>query len=261
MKLNTLLAQVEHGRSSYSGLLRDYASFFANKQGAFVGEKNTYEAREGFADDSSKRKTNLVQTTVTEKLDWFIGNATQYFNNLFSVEATNSLGAKRVPLSVDGINFGNLSALELMRLKDVLTNSDLDKTFSNIPVRSDAEVWSTCKSDDYEGREIFESERQNGVAKTTTKFQEILVDPNLGKIDPAKYTPVVTMREKQEEIGDYTRQRFSGEWSQRQKAELLRRKSNLLAAVISALKEVNDVEQSISEFNAEAMLNYISYGK
>lgn len=260
MKLNALLAQVEHGRSSYSGLLRDYAGFLSNKQGAFRGEKNTYEAREGFADDSSKRNTTIVQTTVREKFEWFMENATPFINNLFSVEATNSLGAKRVPLVVDGVDFGNLSALELMRLKDILTNSDLDKMFNSIPVRSDGEVWRPCTSNDYEGREIFETEMQKGVTKTTTKYQEILVDPNLSKIDPSRYTPVVTTREKQEEIGDYTRQRFSGEWTQRQKAELLKRKSNLLAAVIVALKEVNDTEQVESELKGESLLDYIVFG-
>lgn len=47
MKMNTMLAKVDHASSSANQMIRDYASFFKTKQGAFKGEKNTYAPREG----------------------------------------------------------------------------------------------------------------------------------------------------------------------------------------------------------------------
>lgn len=117
--------------------------------------------------------------------------------DLFSVEATNSAGAPRVELIVDGVSFGKLTALDLMRLKTILTSKQLEDMYANIPVRSDSEV--------------------------------ILKDPNL---DPANYNAKVTVKKKTVETGDYTLQKFTGAWTQRQRAELLQRRSKILAAVI-----------------------------
>ena len=69
--MNTMLAKVDHASSSANQMIRDYASFFKTKQGAFKGEKNTYAPREGFLDKPEKRSVVRVTTTVQEKLDWF----------------------------------------------------------------------------------------------------------------------------------------------------------------------------------------------
>ena len=37
IKLNTLLAKVEHGTSTFNRMIGDYAMFFKNKQGMFEG--------------------------------------------------------------------------------------------------------------------------------------------------------------------------------------------------------------------------------
>lgn len=37
IKLNTLLAKVEHGTSTFNRMIGDYAVFFKNKQGMFEG--------------------------------------------------------------------------------------------------------------------------------------------------------------------------------------------------------------------------------
>lgn len=40
--INTLLAKVEHGTSTFNRMIGDYAMFFKNKQGMFEGIKNFY---------------------------------------------------------------------------------------------------------------------------------------------------------------------------------------------------------------------------
>lgn len=41
IKLNTLLAKVEHGTSMFNRMIGDYSAFFKNKQGMFEGIKKT----------------------------------------------------------------------------------------------------------------------------------------------------------------------------------------------------------------------------
>ena len=122
IKLNTLLAKVEHGTSTFNRMIGDYAVFFKNKQGMFEGIKKTFKPRDGYAEDARYMGTTKVATTVEEKLTWFEQNAIPYLKDLFSVEATNSAGAPRVELIVDGVSFGKLTALDLMRLKTILTS-------------------------------------------------------------------------------------------------------------------------------------------
>ena len=73
---------------------------------------------------------------------------------------------------------------------------------------------------------------------------------------PANYNAKTTIKKRTVETGDYTLQKFTGAWTQRQRAELLRRRSQLLAAVIEALKEVNDVESEDPNLDVEGMINF-----
>ena len=147
-----------------------------------------------------------------------------------------------------------------MRLKSILTSGPLDLMYETLPVRSDSEVWTKADGD-YAGREVFCTPMLKGVTRTTESEEVILKDPNLDPAHlPANYNAKTTVKKKTVEIGDYTMQKFSGEWTQTQKAQLLDRKSRLLNAVIAALKEVNDVEAAQSNLDVKAMLNFIHKG-
>ena len=261
IKMNTLLAKVDHSQAVFNKEMTAYTSLFRNKQGMFRGERKTYTPREGYPEDPTKKGTTTVQSTVDEQFDWFTDKvAKNYLEEQFSVEATNSLGAKKVPLIVDGVNFGELTALDLMRLKSILVSPNFDQMYDNIPVRSDSEVWTKAEGD-YEGRAVFCTPMQEGVTRTTESEEVILRDPNLDPAHlPANYNAKTTIKKKTVEIGDYTMQKFSGEWTQTQKAQLLDRKSRLLNAVIAALKEVNDVEATPSNLDVNAMLKFIHRG-
>ena len=229
LKMNTLLAKVEHGAAQFNRMIGDYFAFFKNKQGMFEGIKKTFKPREGYQEDARYMGTTKVATTVDEKLQWFEENAVPYLKNLFSIESTNSKGAKKVELKVGNISFGFLTALDLMRLKTVLTKKEWEEMYNNIPVRSDAEVWEPCTDGEYAGREIFQTPMQTGVTRTTESEEVILKD--------------------------------TGAWTQRQRAELLRRRSQLLAAVIEALKEVNDVESEDPNLDVEGLINFLHHGE
>ena len=260
--MNTLLAKVEHGSSRFAKMIGDYLAFFKGKQGAFAGIKKTHVPREGYTEDKSCIANTKVITTVGEKLEWFEQQSIPFLKELFAVEATNSKGANTVELVVDGISFGHLTALDLMRLKTLLTKKEWVEMYENIPVRSDAEVWEPCTDSEYEGREIFQTPMLKGVTRTTESEEVILKDPNINPDKlPANYNARTTIKKKVVETGDYTLQNFTGGWTQRQKAELLRRRSQLLAAVVEALKEVNDTVSERPNLNVETLVNFLHHGK
>lgn len=262
IKMNTLLAKVEHSTSSFNRMIGDYYAFFSKKQGMFEGIKKTFKPRDGYQEDARYMGTTKVATTVGEKLEWFENNAIPHLKDVFSVESTNSKGAYKVELKVGNVSFGFLSALDLMRLKTLLTKKEWEQMYDNIPVRSDSEVWEPCTDSEYTGREVYQTPMQIGVTRTTESEEVVLKDPNLDPAHlPANYRAQITTKKRTVETGDYTLQKFTGEWTQRQKAELLRRRSQLLAAVTEALKEVNDVETEKPNLDVEALISFLHKGE
>jgi len=262
LKLNVLLALTDNLRAAYKNMVGDYSKFFSKTQGAFRGEKKTYQAREGTIDDPKQRGYSPVATTVKEKFDYFVEHASEFVDSLFSQEKTNSTGVAVASLIVDGENWGEFTSLELLRLKSLLESSDLgnmEGMLSVIPVRSDSEKWGNSKHED--GRELFETDEVKGVVKTTVKTPFIVEDPNLvGKDLPHGYQAPVVSRDEIIELGDYTFQRFSGEWTQRQRALTLARRTNLITAITVALKEANDVPAVESNLTAERIFGYLFFG-
>jgi len=261
-KLNVLLAKTDHLATSYKSSIGDYIQFFKDKQSAFKGEKKTYTPKLGTVDIPGDRGNKLVTTTVKEKLDWLKETNQEYIDALFSQEATNAAGVAKAELTVDGVAFGSYSSLELLRLKSLLENGELEKMYSTIPVRNDDEEWTKTSEEQYQSREIFESSKSEGIKKSITKENYILNDPNLSSLkDTSSYKPQVAQKDTVLELGDYTFQKFSGEWSHRERAELLRRRTKLLNAVIEALKVSNDAEAVKSNMNADKLFNFLHTGK
>ena len=259
-KLNVLLAKTDSLAPQYKGMVQDFSRFFSKSQGAFIGEKRTYEANEGTVDDPSKRGNHLVQTTVGTKLGWFQENAKEYIDSLFAQEATNASGDAKAELTVEGTSWGTFSSLELLRLKSVVENNSLHGMLEAIPVRSDAQEWSISNNEMYKGKAIFETPLLEGTNMTTTKEDKILKDPNVGKDSP-NYTPTVTTITTSMELGKYSMQKFSGEWTQRERAEALQRRGKLVTAIIEALKRCNEVEVVESELNSDKIFGYLFNGK
>jgi hypothetical protein len=132
--------------------------------------------------------------------------------------------------------------------------------YSVIPVRTEDEIWQLAQEENFANPGIFQTELVRSTVKTTIKDPFILTDPNLDKIDGARYTPQVVARDIVHELGDSTYQKFSGEWSHHQRADLLRRYHVLLTAVVEALKKSNEVEVVKSELNSKKIFDYLHRG-
>jgi len=263
LKLNVLLAKTDSLAVPFKNMLKDFAKFFSGKQGAFQGYQKTFAVKDGMADDPTKRGTIIVQTTVGEKLAWFLDNAGEYIDALFAQEKTNASGTATASLVVEGEDWGVYTSLELLRLKSIIENSDLTIMLESIPVRSDSKQWSEATSDLYKDRAgIYQLPILEGTIKTTEKEQYILQDPNLtGKEDIKGYVPQVANRTTVLDVGDYTVQEFSGEASQRERAGMLKRRTTLLTAVVIALKQCNEVEVHQSELTSQRIFGYLFNGK
>ena len=134
--------------------------------------------------------------------------------------------------------------------------------YENIPVCPDEKVWEPCTNPEYEGREVFQTPMLKGITRTTESEEVILKDPNINSDKlPANYNARTTIKKKTVETGDYTLQEFTGGWTHRQRAELLRRRSQLLAAVVEALKEVNDTVSEKPNLNVDTLVNFLHHGK
>ena len=262
MKLNTLLAKTDHLSSIFQAMVAEFKNFFGNNSTAFRGEKKTYEPAPNTADDPSRRANKFVISTVEEKLAWLEENSKEYIDSLFSQEATNASGTAKAELKVLGVSWGVFSSLELLRLKSVVESSNLEQMYSAIPTRKDDEEWAPHTQEQYKGRKIFESPKLEGEAKSIVKETYILTDPNVAYLkDTSKYAPVVASKDTPLKLGDYTYQKFSGELSAREKAELLKRRSVLISAIIEALKVANETEAVKSELTADKIFTFLHKGQ
>lgn len=261
MKLNVLLAKTDHLASSFKESLADYIKFFKGSQGAFKGVQKTYEPRANTQDSPNDRGVTLIATTVDEKFQWLEENSKEYIDALFSQEKTNSNGSATADLIVNGQKVGTFTSLELLKLKSILENSSLLAMYENIPVRPDDEQWENSTAEMYSERKgVFQSKKLEGVKKSILKESFILPDPNIEKVKAGTYTPVVANKDTVIDLGDYSVQKFTGEWSHRQRAEVLKRRTVLLGAVIEALKIANEVEAVKSDLNSTFLFNYLHRG-
>jgi hypothetical protein len=263
MKLNVLLALTDTLRTKYKGMVTDYTKFFSKSQGSFKGEKRTYDPADGTIDEPNRRNYTKVVTTVNEKFDYFMQESAEFINALFSQEKTNASNLAVGTLKINDQVWGQFTSLELLRLKSLLESGDLgnvEAMLSTIPVRSDSENWNA--SNEFTGRDVFETDQSSGEVKTTTKEDYILVDPNIKHLkEGGNYTPMTAVKNTISTLGKYTRQQFSGEWSHTERAFALKRKNDLLAAVIVALKEANDCKSIESELTADKIFGFIFYDK
>lgn len=249
-KLSVLLGLRDKTEKDFQHMLDDMLSKFKNKQGLFKGERRTYQAIDGYADDSTKRGYTAVASTVKEQLDWLKLHTADFLKITFSVEKTNASGVMS-KLVVDGKDWGEFSTLELLRLKSIL-DGKLKAMIAELPIRKETVIWSPTNDENYAGREIFQSPLDEGFARTTLKESYILTDPH----PDLKRPPQVGEKSRIVDTGKYTTQEFSGEYTNKQRADLQVRYNKLYTAVIEALENANNIESQTSDLG-DKVLEYL----
>jgi hypothetical protein len=251
-KQSVLLGLREKLEKTFGNMLDDFLSKFKNKQEIFLGADRTYTPVDGFADDPAKRGFKKVSSTVTEQLDWLKKYSLDYFNTVLSIEKTNSTGIK-AKLIVNGIEWGEYSVLELLRLKSIM-DGKLRAILGELPIRDEKSVWKKTTRDLYGQRDVWETPLVEGYAKTTLKRTEIVNDPHI-KEAPNR-PPVPVQIETQVNIGHWTEQKFSGEITDIQKAEILVKYDQVYNGIVEALENCNNIESHPSDLG-KRFLEYI----
>lgn len=242
-KQSVLLGLREKLEKTFGGMLDDFISKFKNKQGIFQGLVKTYDPIEGFADDPTKRSFQKVSGTVSEELAWFKKYTKDFFGTALSIEKTNATGIS-ASLVVDGINWGEYSALELLRLKSIM-DGKLKVVIAELPIRDEKVLWDKTTKDYYGDRDVFETPIAKGYSKTTLKRTEIVHDPHIK--DAPNRAPVPVNIDTQVNTGEFTEQKFSGEITMLQRAEILAKYDMVYNAIIEALATCNSVDAQESD--------------
>jgi hypothetical protein len=249
--LGTYLGLRDRVTTVYKNAVVQTTKTVQKNQGIFKGEKGTHVGTDGYFDDTSKQKYKLVQSTVKEQLDWFKETMDNFMKIAFTVERTNALGGVTAPLIVEGETWGEFTSLELLRLKSVLDNSKLKELYQSLPIRSSSEIWEVTTNPDYANRPgIFENTMVKGITQTTEKEDYILEDPAAAKGAQGR-TPQIASRSTRCKTGEYTYQQFSGEITNKQRAEIEKRYETLQQAVIVALEEANKATVKVSTLGAK----------
>lgn len=251
-KQAVLLGLREKLEKTFNGMLDDFLSKFKNKQGIFQGWNKTYDAIDGFADDPTKRSFQKVSGTVKEQLDWFKQYTADYFTTVLSVEKTNSTGIKS-ELVVAGKSWGEFSVLELLRLKSIM-DGKLKAIIGELPIRDEKVIWEKTTKDYYGDRDVWETKEITGFTKTTLKRTEIVNDPHI-KEAPNR-PPVAVPIETQVNTGQFMEQKFSGEITMLERAEILAKYDQLYIGIIEALENANNTESVESELG-QKFIDYI----
>ncbi len=250
-KQSDLLGLRDKLEKSFQAMLDDMVTKFKNKQGLFMGERKTYKALDGFADEPTKRSYTNVASTVKEQLNWFKKHTADYLKTTLSIEKTNATGLK-AELIVDGKSWGEYSTLELLRLKSIL-DSKFRHMIDELPIRQESQIWKITTDSTYTGRDVYETPIDSGFSKTTLKETIIVHDPHADK--PGRQ-PVSANIDKQVNVGEYTIQNFSGAITNLERATFKVKYNELYTAVIEALEKANNAESVESDLG-DKMLDYM----
>jgi len=246
-KLCVQLGLREKVETNFKNMLDDMFKKFKNNQGIFFGERKTYQALDGFADEPTKRGFTNVQSTVGEQLAWMEEHTKDFMDVIFSIEKTNASGVVVAELVVDGESWGTYSSLELLRLKTTLDNSKYKELYKEIPIRPQTELWALSDDEAFTGKLVYETPIDEGYSKTTVKESYILPDLQQGR------PPQVAEKSNQVNIGKYTTQRFTGAISLQERAVMQRKYDTLYKAVIEALENANNVDSLESDLGTKIM--------
>jgi hypothetical protein len=252
-RLAVYLGLREKTEKDFTNMLNDMTGKFKNKQGLFMGFRNTFVAEEGHPDMPEHRKFQAVSSTVKEQLDWFKEHTRDYLNTVFSIEKTNASGVT-AELVVNEKSWGTYTTLELLRLKGIL-DSKLKLMVHDLPIRPETVIWSKTNDPVYVGRDVYETPIDRGKTKTTLKRIVIVEDPQL-KDSPHPRNPVTQQIDTPVNTGDYTKQDFSGAITNKERAEFEVAYNDIYKGVIAALEAANAVEIKESDLG-DKVLDYL----
>lgn len=257
MKLGALLASTQMSREQLSNAIDNYSKYFSKSQSDFRGERKTYQTiGDNPMPAGAAGFTNIV-TTAEEKWEYFSKLMAEHGEKILSVESTNALSGKKVPIVIDGEDFGELTSPEILRWMGMLSHKLIEMT-QTVPVRADNEGWYLSKDEAFKGRKVYELAMMNHTVTTQFKEDYHPVNPNVEHLKPGvQYNPTPSQRITQVKVGESTFQRFSGESSHHERVEMKNKILRSLEVFAIALEEANNVEVIPTGLKVQKFCNFI----
>lgn len=186
-------------------------------------------------------------TTVPARLDWFSGMAKKYFDIQVSKDLTNQKAVADVVLSDGTVIYKNVPSTTLLMLESKL-GVELRKVFEAIPTLDANIIW---KFDENEG--MWRATGQAPQFVTKKVFTPLTLAPATDK-HPAQ------VKEGWEDrpVAQVTKSVLSGMITSHQKAVLLGRLDELVAAVKKARQRANATEVAEAKGFGEAIIGFIT---
>lgn len=244
----------EKTEKDFANMLTDMHGKFKNSQGLFQGFRYDFKPFDGHPDQPEQRKTQMVSSTVEEQLDWLKQYSKEYLDIRFSIEKTNAQGVT-APLVVEGVKWGDYTSLELLSLRTWLENK-LRGVIQIIPIRPDGTKWVKSTDPEYDGREVFEDITFTGRTKTTIKRTVVVDDPMQTANPNIVRQPVTQTIDTPTETGEFSKQHFTGAWTNRQRAQLEVTLNTLHKAVVEAMETANGTQLVESDLG-DKVLGYL----
>lgn len=227
-QLHRLLAVETEKKNTARVIVEETTNTFIKKHPHFEGHQRTYFKTLEDSDDFSPEIKEVVDT-VKGKLDHTIKALVPALDVLISKEETNASGNVHAMLSVDGIEFGELSATSLLQLETQL--KAVRKLYISIPTLDPVKVWT--KNED---TELYESDKE--VTYKTIKKEEPLVLYAATKEHPAQ-TKIMSV---DKQAGKWEKYLKSGKIKPIVKSILIERIDILINAVKDARALANQAE-------------------
>jgi len=182
--------------------------------------------------------------TVGEKLAWFARNFGRHMDVEFQIEKANQ-GAF-ADVVVDGLSLHNVPATYLLDLTDFLEK--IRRVYAGMPVLDPKNQWEK----DYDAGPGVFTVTEPEISYRTQKVLSHKVLYDATKEHPAQ----IEKWTEDAQVGKYEKRMWSGAVTPAQKASILTRIDELIAAVKKALSKANDTEHD-NDTIAEKIFEYI----
>lgn len=229
-QLHQLLAVEQEISRQSKDIMTETFNTFTKKADHFDGVQKLYKP---YDEDGEKIPDEIkeVVTTVSEKLDYAKKIVIRALDGTISKEETNASGKARANLTVDGVDFGDLSATSLIALANIL--KDIRAEYLGIPTLDPTRTWSKA---DTTGRMLYETPVEVKFRAVKTKVPLVMA--------PAtdKFPAQVQVLDADKQIGKYETVYRSGRLTPTEKSNLLEKIDNLVYAVKRAREKANQTE-------------------
>ena len=244
-KLHAVLAVEATNKAQSEKLLNEQSSNFTKNDSRFDGLTRVLIPLEGEGERMTT-DNKIINYTVIENVAYVAEVVCKYLNTTLSKEETNSSGAAKAELIIDGQSYGQVGATSLLALENYLAK--VRRFYETIPTLDPTKDWQD-DPDKERGHKKTERELKY---KTEKRTKHIVVHPPTEHFAAEIRESTVDVQ-----VGKYETIYTSTKISTRDKAELLTRIDKVIEAIKVARAKANEAE-AIQTDLATKLLEFIN---